>query len=243
MLTLLSTSRTRYLAALFVVIALGVLTGVTVSRARREKSQSNTPTVVSRASAVQVTAVNPMTLANTSALSVKLQNVSGKDIKMLTISVGKTWVTRNYLFGEESFAAGSTVDDLISLSENARGEIVIAAVLFSDGTGDGEQRHLRLLVEKRNGIRDQAKRILPKLRRLSSGSQQALADLESETLNSPTRLDGSSDYQEGLESTRTILLQRIREIKERRLSNKIDDAKAKEEKLLRVFEPLAFHRF
>lgn len=238
MLTLVSASRTRYLAALFVVIALGVLTGVTVSRARREKAQSNTPTVVSRTSAVQITAATPMTLANTSVLSVKLRNVSGKDIKMLTISVGKTWVTRNYLFGDESFAAGSTLDEFISLGENARGEIIIAAVLFSDGTGDGEQRHLRLLVEKRNGIRDQAKRILPKLRRLSSGSQ-ALADLESETLNLPTRLDGSSDYQEGLESTRTILLQRIREIKERRLSNKIDDAKAKEEKLLRVFEPLA----
>jgi len=123
---LVSAIRTRrYLTALFIAITLGILTGVTVALARRAKTQSNTPTVISRTSAVQVIAINPATLANKSFLSVKLQNVSGKDIKMLTISVGKTWVTKNYLFGHESFAAGSTLDELIALGENAHGEIVV----------------------------------------------------------------------------------------------------------------------
>lgn len=239
---LLSAIRThRYLTALFVVITLGVLTGITVGLARRAKTQSNTPTVVSRTSAVQVTVVNPVTLANKSFLSVKLQNVSGKDIKLLTISVGKTWVTKNYLFGDESFAAGSTLDELIALGENARGEIVVAAVLFSDGTGDGQPDHLRLLVEKRKGVRDQVKRILPKLRVLSSGSQseRTLTDLESEAGKLPTKANASADYHEGLELARTVLLQRIKEIKEQRLLNKLDDVKTKEEKLISLFESLA----
>lgn len=156
----------RYLTALFVVISLGILTGVAVGLARRAKTQSNTPTVVSRTSAIEVTAVNPVTLGDKSLLSVKLQNVSGKDIKMLTISAGNTWTTRNYLLGDESFAAGSTIDELIALGQNARGEIVVAAVLFSDGTGDGQPGHIHMLVEKRKGVRDQVKRILPKLRGL-----------------------------------------------------------------------------
>lgn len=158
---------------------------------------------------------------------------------MLTVSVGKTWSTRNYLLGEESFAAGSTVEDFIALGENARGELVIAAVMFSDGTTDGEPRHSRLLVDKRAGIRDQVKRVLPKLRGLSNASGQAFADVESEILNLPTKANVSADHDEGLEITRTVLLKRIKEIKEQRLANKVDDAKAKEERLLRVLEPLA----
>lgn len=229
----------RYITALFVVIALGIVTGVTVGLTRRTKSQSNIPTVVSRTSAVQVVGINPMTIGTASVISVKLHNVSGKDIKMLTVSVGKTWSTRNYFLGEESFAAGSTVEDLISLGENARGELVIAAVMFSDGTTDGEPRHARLLVDKRAGIRDQVKRVLPKLRGLSNASQQAFADVESEILNLPTKANVSADHNEGLEITRTALLKRMKDIKEQRLANKLADAKAKEEKLLSLFESLA----
>lgn len=231
----------RYLAAVFVVMTLGIATGITVGLTRRTKSQSNIPTVVSHTPAVRVAEINPRTIGTASVLSVKLQNVSGRDIKMLTLSTGNTWTTKNYLLGDESFAAGSTIDELIALGQNTRGEIVVAAVLFSDGTGDGQPGHLQMLVEKRKGVRDQVKQILPKLRGLASGSQseQALTDLEAEAANLLTKANASADYHEGLEITRTALLKRIKDIKEQRLANKLADARAKEEKLISLFEFLA----
>jgi len=70
-----------------------------------------------------------------------------------------------------------------------QGEIVIAAVLFADATGDGDSRHVRMLIDKRAGMRDQAKRVLSNLGRLSDNSQDenALAELETEALTLPTK--------------------------------------------------------
>ena len=108
--------RPHFFSILIVIVALGVITGVTVGLSRRAKPQRPiTPTVKSATVAVQVVSSDRMTLANSQVLMVKLQNVSGKDIKMFTISSGNTYVTRNYLFGEDSFKAGATINETISL--------------------------------------------------------------------------------------------------------------------------------
>jgi hypothetical protein len=202
---------------------------------------------------VQVLASEKTILGNSSVLVIRLKNVSGKDIKALTISIDKTWVTRSFFLGEEAIAPNSIEDQRIPLSADAtqdlnigsaRGrEIAIAAVFFANGTGDGDPRYVQMLANQHAGIRDQAKRVLSKLRRLSDGpaQEQVLADLEAEALALPIKGNGlvSPDYEDGLENARRTLLTRLGEIKEQRRSNRLDEALAKQEKLRRVFESLA----
>jgi hypothetical protein len=89
----------------------------------------------------------------------------------------------------------------------------------------------------------QAKRVLSKLGRLSDDSQveNALAELETEALTLPTKGKEavSADYDEGLETFRTVLLRKVKEIKGQPASNHLDEATANKARLKKVFESLA----
>ncbi len=194
------------------------------------------------------------TVGTSPILAVRLQNTSAKDIEAYTISSGKSWVTRNYLLTEESFAAGTTVNHLIALSGDdsqslhAFGDspdrFFITAVIFSDGTGDGEERFVRMLSDERAGTRDQVNRILPHLRGLSSAGfdqGRTLADFEAKIRSLPDKGNesASSAYEIGLSNAKTELLKRTQEMKEGIESNRPDEAAKKQEKLIRVFQKLA----
>lgn len=249
----------RFLTLL--AVALGcVVGGGALGLSRKSEHQqpiqpSNELTVMSKTPGLQVLASEKTTLGNNTILAIRLQNVSGKDIKALTISIGKSWVTRSYFLSEESIASGSISDLRIPLSSEAAQEITpssqshqvtltsVAAVFFADNTAEGDPPFARMLADQRAGISDQAKRILPKLRRLSNGPGQeaSLADLESEILALPTKGNGQSSpaYNDGLDTARTTLLNRLGEIKEKRHSQQIEQAATRQEKLKRVFESLA----
>jgi hypothetical protein len=175
-----------------------------------------------------------------------LQNNSGKAIKALTIRTGKTWVTKNYLLIEESFATGTVLNQTIppfSESQVDGREITLAAVLFADGTAEGDSHYAQMLLDQRAGMRDQARRIIKTLRALSGSSEsdqeKSMESCEAEILRMPLKRDGASaDYEEGLLNSQKWLLNHISEIKAQRRSNHLAEAQAKQEKLTRVFESL-----
>jgi hypothetical protein len=98
-----------------------------------------------------------------------------------------------------------------------------------------------MLLEKRAGIRDQAKRLLMNIHRLNEPGQDdvlAVLELEANTLPTTGNAPTSPDYEEGLQDARRVLLEHLRDIKEARKSNAAE-ATARQAKLKRVFEALA----
>jgi hypothetical protein len=144
MTRILSSIRThRYLTAALSLSLLGVLFGVAVaSRKGRMRQQRGNPIVTTKTYAVKVLGIDRQAVGANTLLILNLKNVSTKDIKALTLSAGNKWVTKNFLFSEESFGRGSTFRDVIPLSSNTDNlansfsdspEFTVAAVLFSDG--------------------------------------------------------------------------------------------------------------
>jgi hypothetical protein len=239
----------------FAVICLGVLSGILAWSGLARRQQAVEPTVVSKTSAVSILGVEKTTVGTSSILAVKLQNTSDKDIKAYTIGTETSWMTRNYLLREESFASGTTVIHLIPLSgEDSQSlqtfgdsttRIFITAVIFTDGTGDGEARFVRMLLDERAGTRDQANRILAYLRALSSpGSDRgrALSDFEAKVRSLPDKRNespSSADYDIGLANAKRELLKGTEDMKEKIQSNRPDEAAIKQEKITRIFQRLA----
>ena len=246
----------RLATIVFALVGLGVLSGMLALSGMARRPQAVQPTVESKTSAVLVLGSEKTTVGSASILAVKLQNTSAKDIQAYTISngSGKSWVTSNYFLSEETFASGATLNYLIPLSGddsqslqvfgNSTGRFFVTAVIFTDGTGDGDARFVGMLSDERAGTRDQANRILPHLRAFSSpGSERdrTLADLEAKIHSLPDKGNEStsSDYDIGLSNAKRELLKRASEIKEKMQSKRLDEAAIKQEKLIRVFQKLA----
>lgn len=249
----ISSRRVRlFLVVLCGCALLGVVVGATYEYSRRHRQQSTSagPRVDSKSSGLRVIDTKRVTVGNTSFVFLKLQNVSAKPIKALTISLGQSYVVKNFLLSEEAIAPGASVIERLSVppsiqegsSTGSQPTIVVTAVFYSDGTGDGDSQYVQLLKNQALGMRDQAKRILPTLRRASGGqSEQALADLESEgnALPIKAKVPVSPDYDEGLQKARKILLGQLGEIKEQRRMNDFQGALNKQNKMVRIFESLA----
>lgn len=244
----------RYLAIFVVVLCLGVLTGAALGLSRRRMRRPQVPrsvalSVPSRTYAIQVLESHLVPVGGSSLLVVKVQNVSGKKIKAITVGSGNRWITENLLLGDESLAPGAYRTISLPFSNDANGNVEgtalpydIAAVLFEDGSGDGQQRHVNILCDKYAGMRSQARRALPRLDKLSTKVTQdsAMTDVENEARALPTAEQAvSQDYADGLREARSWLLTQLGEIKQRRQTNLVDEADKKQEKLKRVFRSLA----
>lgn len=228
----------RFATLAFTVVLLGILAGALLgwsSKAQKQRREIITPRMVSRTSAVRIVSIEPSTVSD-SLMLVKLQNTTGKDIKAYTMGSGKSWRTKNYFLSEESFAAGSTIEELIPVRTDADYKVplsgvalTLTAVYFADGTGDGVQLFISRMADLHDGIRDQGSRILPCLR----GSFQSC---ETEALNLPLKVDGkSSDYEEGLELARYEIMTRLTDLKNANST----EVRAKQEKVTQLFQRLA----
>jgi hypothetical protein len=249
----------RYLALLAGFALFGIMSGAVfgLSRRTRHHQQPNgsiaTPTVTNRTNALKVIGVEQATIGSSLILQIKLQNISNKDIKAVTLSAGIGWVTDDRLFSEDVIAPGSTISEIVPLQSNvAEGvntspgtskELAVAAVLFSDGSGDGDAFYVKALTNQYAGIRDQAKSVLKRLRQPPNrvSPERALYELENEASALPTRGTGpvSVDYDDGLKRARAWLLKELTEIKDRRRLNHLVEADRKQEKLKRVYLALA----
>lgn len=247
----------RLITSIIGIACLGILVGAALGWTGRPKDSAQRADEVSISSttiAIRIINVERSKLGNASVLLVQLQNASDKDIKAITISNGDTWVTKNYLLGEEALQPAATVVQMIPLStESAKDfkvtfepakEFKVVAVLFDNGTGDGEERFTRMLSDKREGMRAQASRLLPSIRRLSKSSsyqEQALSECEAEVLRLSTKPTDSRsvDYQDGMENVQQAFLKTLKDIKEESRANQFVSATSKRDKLTRVLQHLS----
>jgi len=237
----------RFSALTLSVTVLGIGAGAVLGwtgKAQKQKQEGTSPRITSRISAITVVSAELTSIGTSSVLVVKLQNTSAKDIKAYAISNGKGLMTSNYFLTEESFAAGTTIDKIIPLTSDANyqvpmtgKDIAVAAVFFADGTGDGVSPYVSSMADVYAGTRDQAKRILPCLEKLSL-TADSLAACEAEAHDLPVKMNGrSSDYETGLEIARNNILSRLDEIKEKTGAN-FSEATAKQEKVTKIFRDL-----
>lgn len=237
----------RFLTLALSVALLGILVGVVFGwsgKAQKKRQEGTSPKVTSTISAIRVVSAEVTSVGSSNVLAVKLQNTSNQDIKAYTLASGKALVTRNYFLTEESFAAGSTINQLIPIASDANykvtmngKEVTVAAVFFADGTGDGVSVHVASMADLYAGTRDQAKRILPCLLKLSL-TPQSLSACEAEARNLPVKMDGkSSDYETGLEFAKDGILRNLHAIKEETGAN-LQEAIEKQEKVTQIFREL-----
>ena len=235
----------RFLVLALSVTMLGILAGVIWTGKAQKQKPEGVPDVISRVSAIQVVSIEEKSIGAGQVVVAKLQNTSVRDIKTYTITSGKSLMNSSYFLSDESFAAGATIDQIIPLSSDAsyqvpmnRKVLVIAAVFFADGTGDGVPPFVSSLADIYEGTRNQAKRILPCLQKLRLTSE-SLDACQNEARNLPVKENGrSSDYETGLEIARENVLSRLDEIKEKTGAD-LNEASKRQERLTRLFKDTA----
>ena len=151
-------------------------------------------------------------------------------------------MTRSYYFSEEAFAPNSHETQILPLSvEGFITELSVSGVMFDDGTTDGDAIAVFRLKEARDGIRDQANRLVPCLRQLPSTllseHEAALSRCESEGSAFPTK-GRSSDYGDGLQNAQREFLNQLSEIKSRVRAHDFSGAGQQRDKVIRIFHSL-----
>lgn len=242
----------RFISLAVSAVVLGLAAGALFAWPKTTKSQKSPipPSVTSKAESLKVISSELTSIGTNKIIAVKLQNVSNKEIKAYSIGTGKSWLTRNYMFGEDSLMPGQTVDQIIPLAASekpadmkgriAAQNLAVTGVLFEDGTAEGVSVSTLRLTEQYAGVREQSKRVLPCLRALASASETATRSCEEEISKLPTKAPGkSADFEGGLESVQREVLSLLTDLKEESRLNHPDNFSRKQAKALMVFERLA----
>lgn len=245
----------RFVCLLLIVTLFGILSGAGFAisrRAKRHSSQRPThasvvPIINNKTQTIQVVEAERVTYGNIPVLRVKVNNNANKDIKVLTIECGNAEIIDNRILGDVPITAGSSTTETIPLTDEqsnaAVPTITIKAVLFSDGTGDGDDATVQSLSDEWAGARDQAKHVLNQLLDLSKTSDPdvALSKLRSDVAALPTTTAGarSHHYEQGLKTAKERVLAVLKEMDGLRQSNSGPYADRALDRLIKVYQSLA----
>lgn len=175
--------------------------------------QGITPYITNKTNGLRVVSVKTVGEGSRIDIEVTLLNQSSKNIMAYVVSTGSVSMTAQIGIDREPFAPGQVrvekipYNNVVNAAENnpsRAGEIVLAAVYSSDGTGDGEPQWVNRIKNKHLGMKDEVKFVLPLLRSTldspESDFERALLALESQVLELPTREENdklSFDYKDG----------------------------------------------
>ena len=150
------------------------------------------PSIVNKTKALQIISTRKIERDQNYVLRVTLKNVSAKNIVSYTYLAGQAGITNSFALSENLFAAGETSEEDVpyeSLAVTAlsghEGDLVFEGVLFEGGTGDGEPKFVKQMSDEYAGLREQAGRIVPLLRR----AQQDLGDTDNDRTLSDLELE------------------------------------------------------
>jgi len=236
----------RFAISLTIVLLLGLTVGSVIGTSKLPfwaKAQDGLPLVTSATSAIRVVALQPTTVGESRILEVSLQNVSAKTIKAYSVGSGKAWVTRSYYFSETVFAPNAIETQIIPLDSTsfkaASRDFTVTAVLFDDGSTEGQAIPGYRLRESWAGLQDYASHFLPCLRQLPSNfaaqDEAALTSCESEAGKWSAK-GRSADYENGLQNAQRESLNRLSEIKSKIRSGNFSNAAKQRDKIVKIFE-------
>lgn len=225
----------RTLRVAIVCACLGVLLGIGIWASAHKLSQVSSiqefePTIVNKTKALEIVNTTKISMGQEYVLRVTLKNVSSKNIASYAYLTGHAVITNGYAFSQRLLGPGETADEHIpyenlqtaatTFSER-EADLVFAAVWFEGGTGDGDPKFIAQLRDESEGIKEQAGRILPLLRKALQNPEiqedQVLNDLESQISHLPTE-DGSAsqsvDNKLGRSMANRQLAVKVKELRE-----------------------------
>ena len=231
---MLSLTDPRTLRVAIVCACLGVLLGIGIWASAHKISQISSiqefePTIVNKTKALEIVNTTKVMTGQEYVFRVTLKNISAKNIVSITYLTGHAVNTNGYAFSEKLLEPGGTAEEYIPFenfqpaasSSEREADVVFAAVWFEEGTGDGDPKFISQLRDESEGIKEQAGRILPLLRKALQNPEiqedQVLTDLESQISHLPTE-DGSAsqsvDYKLGRSMANRQLASKVKELKE-----------------------------
>ena len=236
----------RFAISLTIVLLLGLTVGSVIGTSKLPfwvNTQDALPLVTSATPAIRVVGLQPTTIGNSRILEISLQNISAKTIKAYSVGRGNNWVTRSYYFSETPFAPNAIETQIIPLdSSSFRAEsrdFTVSAVLFDDGSTDGQAIPGYRLRESWAGLQGYASHFLPCLRQLPStlaaNDEAALVSCESEAVKRADK-GKSSDYLDAFQNAQRESLNKLSEIKSKVRSGNFSDAAKQRDKIVRIFE-------
>ena len=243
-----------HLGGVSVVLIGLIFLGALVFAVPNKTRQGFEPHIINKTQALEIISAKEGLQGQISTLELKLKNVSPRNIASYSLLIGNARNTRDYVFSENLLSPGETAIEIIPLdglrlatttSPTPEAEIIVAAVKFEGHGGDGNPKYVTMLEDSYSGFKDQARHILPLLRKgldtSETNIEQALVDLEvqssflsTEGANSPV----SADYKSGLRLAKQHLLLRVRKLKDKK--NMVNDINQRAElmKLVAVYERL-----
>ena len=236
----------RFAVSLTIVLLLGVTVGSVIGTSKLPllvKAQEGLPLVTSATPAIRVVGMQPTNIGDSRILEVSLQNTSSKTIKAYSIGSGKGWVTRFYYSSETAFPPNAIETQIIPLDSvsfrAASREFTVTAVVFEDGSTEGQQIPGYRLRENWTGFGDYASHLLPCLRQLPStlATQDEAALVNCETEAPKWSAKGkSADYEAGFQHAQRESLINLSEIKSKLRSRDFSEAAKQRDKIVRIFE-------
>lgn len=225
-------------------ICLGISIGLIFWSASAEYIQETDPIITNQTNSLRVLSAKRKEVNGNSFITIKLQNVSSKNIKAYTIVRDKnSWMTEDSL-NIPLF----TINELKEVTlpfDVKKQNLVIAAVYFEDGIGEGDPRFVEMIKSKHAGMRDQARRILPQIRKLlalNTDSEKTLSEFETEVLQLPingNENSSSPDYESGLNFVKEKLTKTIQSLKTKNINFNRNDFNKEVSIILATYEKVA----
>ncbi|MBA2705068.1 MAG: hypothetical protein H0U60_14605 [Blastocatellia bacterium] len=187
------------------------------------------PTIVNKTKALQIVSTTKIQRDQDYVLRVTLKNVSGKNIVSYTYLAGEAGITNSFGLSEKLFSPGETSDEYLPFENLAaraafsgrEADLVFEGVWFEGGTGDGEPKFVKQLGDEYAGLKEQARRIVPLLRKALQGSYDTedgtLTELELQISQLPVEESASSqslDYKLGRSTANRQFASRVKELRE-----------------------------
>lgn len=239
-----------YFISFALVVIFAVLMGVSAWPSRSPLRQRTEPRVLNKTRAFRVVSQE----RDNQHFLLTLKNGYRKDITGYTVTQGmdtpssaEVSIEEDFIYGDKVIAPGETYVVRIPISEQSPApgsvpqqeqDINVAAVLFDDGTGDGDAKVIKKTKDRRRGERIQLERILPLFQAVLDAPDAdlpaALDRLESRIALLPevTGKEFSSSVKSGLQGGKEMLLQAAQTLRQNR--QRLNNVAALREDLIRV---------
>jgi hypothetical protein len=162
--------------AVICILTTGKIISSATSSSSPATSSSHDGQITIRSLAVGMQILSQERLGQT--LKVTFQNNYGKGITSFDVALGGgRYVQSELLSSDESLPAGGTWIEKYDVDADLLKEgATVRAVVFEDGTGDGDARSLRMMLDIRAGERRVYERAIPLLKRLENSADDRFDD-------------------------------------------------------------------
>jgi hypothetical protein len=156
---------------------------------------------------------------------VTFKNVYDKTITAFVVTTSiitpfsQSTITEDFIANENSYIRpGGSYTNFFSVRELTEAGITILAIIFEDGTGDGDAGEIRRIIETRTGIAKVYNYFQPKIREMLDSAadnqkQESLESLKAQIIAFPRVDNGMGHVNSGVTDGKRELLTKIHEYK------------------------------